>query len=75
MHTFEVKGYVDRNIIELFFNEGYQTMTNTFFFSGGNFIEKISLSSDYSDNGFKVSSFNTYIYKEESTTNPQTSGD
>ena len=43
---FKVHGLIDRNIIELFFNEdeeGYSfiTSTNTFFFTGGNFIDKI----------------------------------
>ena len=76
INTFDVKGYVDRNIIELFFNEGYQTMTNTFFFSGGNFINTIYLSSDYSEDGFKVSSFKIYKYSETTTTDPaQEEGD
>ena len=43
---FKVHGLIDRNIIELFFNEdeeGYSfiTSTNTFFFTGGNFIDSI----------------------------------
>jgi beta-fructofuranosidase len=61
--SFKVNGYVDRNIIELFFNDGYQTMTNTFFFTGGNYINKVTISSDYGTNGFKVSEFSTCPFK------------
>ena len=43
---FNVHGLIDRNIIELFFNEdnerySFITSTNTFFFTGGNFIDTI----------------------------------
>jgi beta-fructofuranosidase len=45
---FWAHGIIDRNIIEVFFNEesdGYSfiTSTNTFFFTGGNFIDKIKV--------------------------------
>jgi beta-fructofuranosidase len=56
--TFEVIGFVDRNIIELFFNDGYQTMTNTFFFTGGNFFNQITISADYGNDGYEISKFN-----------------
>ena len=41
---FSIHGIIDRNIMELFFNEdneGYSvnTLTNSFFFIGGNFIK------------------------------------
>ncbi len=49
-----VKGFIDRNIIELFFNEGYQTSTNTFFFTGGNFINEVEIKVDYGEKGFQV---------------------
>ena len=52
---YKVKGYIDRNIIELFFNEGYQTSTNTFFFTGGNFINDVDIKVDYGKKGFDVS--------------------
>ncbi len=35
---YKVSGFIDRNIVELYFNDGIQTSTNTFFMSGGNFI-------------------------------------
>ena len=49
-----VHGFIDRNIIELFFNEGYQTSTNTFFFTGGNFINEVEIKCDHGENGFKI---------------------
>jgi len=49
-----VKGFIDRNIIELFFNEGFQTSTNTFFFTGGNFINDVDIKADFGDKGFNV---------------------
>ncbi len=44
---YDVHGFIDRNIIELFFNEGYQTSTNTFFFTGENFINDVEIKSDH----------------------------
>ncbi len=35
---YKVHGFIDRNIVELYFNDGFQTSTNTFFMTGGNFI-------------------------------------
>ena len=55
--SFKVNGFVDRNIIELFFNDGYQTMTNTFFFTGGNFFNNITISADHGTNGFDITTF------------------
>ena len=62
-----VNGFVDRNIIELFFNQGYQTMTNTFFFTGGNFFNKISISTDYGTNGFEISKFEFCPFTKKSS--------
>ena len=45
--VYYVHGFIDRNIIELFFNEGYQTSTNTFFFTGENFINDVEIKNDY----------------------------
>ena len=56
---FKVHGLIDRNIIELFFNEddeGYSfiTSTNTFFFTGGNFIDSIRVEYNLlKEKGFK----------------------
>ena len=36
---FSVEGIVDRNILELFFNDGYATATNTFFFECSDFSD------------------------------------
>ena len=52
--VYYVHGIIDRNIIELFFNEGYQTSTNTFFFTGGNFINEVEIKCDHGENGFNV---------------------
>ena len=47
--TYKVNGYIDRNIIELYFNDGFQVATNTFFMTGGNFIGSIDISLDSID--------------------------
>ena len=50
---------IDRNIIEVFFNEdddgySYITSTNTFFFTGGNFITDVEVTyNNVGENGFK----------------------
>lgn len=36
--TYKVHGIADRNVLELYFNDGEVTSTNTFFFTEGNFI-------------------------------------
>ena len=41
--TYSVLGFIDRNIIELYFNDGYQVATNTFFMTGGNFIGSVDI--------------------------------
>ncbi len=51
---YDVHGFIDRNIIELFFNDGYQTSTNTFFFTGGNFINEVEIKCDHGATGFNV---------------------
>ena len=54
----QIYGLIDRNICELFANgenindrRSFMTMTNTFFFTGGNFINSIDL---YQANGSKI---------------------
>ena len=48
--NFSIYGIIDRNICELFVNvvsmkerKAFMTMTNTFFFTGGNFIDSVDL--------------------------------
>ena len=48
--NFSIYGIIDRNICELFVNvvgindrRAFMTMTNTFFFTGGNFISSVDL--------------------------------
>ena len=41
--TYYVHGFIDRNIVELFFNDGFQVSTNTFFMTGGNWIGSVDL--------------------------------
>ncbi|CCK70407.1 beta-fructofuranosidase SUC2 KNAG_0E01410 [Huiozyma naganishii CBS 8797] len=54
--TYSVRGIVDRNILELYFNNGSQVSTNTFFFTGGNFIGSIDMAVG-KDNVFNVTEF------------------
>ena len=44
VNTYYVHGFIDRNIVELYFNDGFQVMTNTFFMTGGNFIGSLDIS-------------------------------
>ena len=64
--VYYVHGFIDRNIIELFFNEGYQTSTNTFFFTGGNFINEVEIKCDHGENGFNVDFKAAQITKKSS---------
>ena len=41
--TYYVHGFIDRNIVELYFNKGFQVTTNTFFMTGGNFIGSVDI--------------------------------
>lgn len=46
---YRVYGVVDRNIMEIFFNDGSTTMTNTFFFGEGLYPHEIHLHGDARD--------------------------
>ena len=50
--TYKVHGFIDRNIVELYFNEGYQVSTNTFFMTGGNWISSVDLTLNKIDYDF-----------------------
>ena len=60
---FKVYGLIDMNILELFFNQDDDkfsviTSTNTFFFTGGNFIDSIDIKIDDNTNqGFYIKNF------------------
>lgn len=43
LNSYKVYGIVDRNLIELFFNDGSEAMTNLFFFSDGNYINEVDI--------------------------------
>ena len=43
VNYYNVRGIIDRDIAELFFNDGAQAFTNTFFLSGGNYIGSIDI--------------------------------
>ena len=60
--TYKVNGYIDRNIIELYFNEGFQVATNTFFMTGGNFIGSIDISLDSIDYDFSENHYYEPFY-------------
>ena len=84
---FSVHGIIDRNIIELFFNEeddySIITSTNTFFFTGGNFIGsidiKVNANTKDKDGGYIITQFkarqlvpkSTSTYETESSTRRQ----
>lgn len=53
-NTYNVYGIIDRNIIELFFNNGTISSTNTFFFTTGNYISSITAETSV-DDVYKVS--------------------
>ncbi len=50
--TYIVHGFIDRNIVELYFNDGYQVSTNTFFMTGGNWIGSVDLTLNKIDYDF-----------------------
>nr|BAM95316.1 beta-fructofuranosidase [Rhizopus delemar] len=58
--NYQVYGIVDRNIIELYFNNGSSTMTNTFFMSEGNLPNSIKILTSI-DDVFKVEEANIRI--------------
>lgn len=47
--VYSIYGVVDKNIIELYFNDGVQTMTNTFFMSEGKFPHQVEVATDRTD--------------------------
>lgn len=49
---YKIYGVVDRNIIELYFNDGVTTMTNTFFMSEGNTPSRAQLKTNFDDEFF-----------------------
>lgn len=53
--SYKVYGVVDRNTIELFFNDGSSTMTNLYFLSEGNYLNGIDI---------KTSVDNCYVIEE-----------
>ncbi|CEP64506.1 beta-fructofuranosidase SUC2 LALA0_S12e00342g [Lachancea lanzarotensis] len=46
---FKVRGIIDRNLIELFFNDGSSTSTNLFFLSEENYIGAVEITSGVDD--------------------------
>jgi len=53
--VYKIYGIVDKNIIELYFNDGTQTMTNTFFMSEGKYPHQIEIVSNV-DGHFELQS-------------------
>ncbi|QGN13683.1 inulinase [Kluyveromyces marxianus] len=56
-NVFDVYGVIDKNIIELYFDNGNVVSTNTFFFSTNNVIGEIDIKSPY-DKAYTINSFN-----------------
>ncbi|CCH43297.1 Invertase [Wickerhamomyces ciferrii] len=54
--TYHVYGIVDRNILELYFNNGEMTATNTFFFSQNKIPSSISIATDTEEEVFTIES-------------------
>ena len=55
MPVYKIYGIVDKNIIELYFNDGISTMTNTFFMSEGKYPHQIEITSN-ADGQFELES-------------------
>ncbi|CCH43296.1 Invertase [Wickerhamomyces ciferrii] len=55
-NTYHVYGIVDRNILELYFNNGEITSTNTFFFSQNKIPSSISIATDTDEEIFTLDS-------------------
>ena len=55
--TYFVHGFIDRNIVELYFNDGYQVFTNTFFMTGGNWFGTVDLTLNKIDYDFKSNKY------------------
>lgn len=62
---YEVYGVVDRNIIELYFNDGALTMTNTFFMSEGKYPHLLKLVSTDKESKFD---FDEVLFRQLKTT-------
>ncbi len=77
---FSVHGIIDRNIIELFFNEeddySIITSTNTFFFTGGNFIGsidiKVNANTKGKEGGYIITKFSAKQLVPKSTSTYET---
>lgn len=41
--TYKLRAIVDKNLLEVFLNDGVSTITNTFFFSSGHLPESVKL--------------------------------
>ena len=54
--TYKVHGVADRNILELYFNDGVAVSTNTFFFTEGNFIGEVDITTGV-DNVYEILDF------------------
>lgn len=54
--VYKVYGVADRNILELYFNDGVAVSTNTFFFTEGNFIGEVDITTSV-DNVYEVLDF------------------
>lgn len=59
--VFELYGIVDRNIIELYFNDGAVSMTNIFFMNEGNYPHLIKLVTNTEDSTFE---FEHLLFRE-----------
>lgn len=55
MPVYKIYGIVDKNILELYFNDGTQTMTNTFFMSEDKYPHQIEIASNV-DGQFELQS-------------------
>lgn len=54
--TYKVHGIADRNVLELYFNDGVVVSTNTFFFSEGNFVGEVEITTGV-DNVYEILDF------------------
>lgn len=59
---YTIYGFIDRDIIELYFNDGEMTMTNTFFFGDGRVPAEISVYSAFDESFVTITDFTVKAY-------------
>ncbi|CCH43291.1 Invertase [Wickerhamomyces ciferrii] len=66
---YSVYGFVDRSMLELYFNDGEMTMTNTFFLADGRVPADITVNCGFDDSFIHVEEFKAKAYALKSNVN------